>query len=71
VCVHIDNAGTAVATMGMLSTAAYVLAMDIFGPISDNAGGIAEMSHQPAQVLIYIYTYIIMYVCMYVYIYIS
>ena len=42
--------GTAVATMGMLSTAAYVLAMDIFGPISDNAGGIAEMSSQPAQV---------------------
>jgi len=42
--------GTAVATMGMLSTAAYVLAMDIFGPISDNAGGIAEMSQQPAQV---------------------
>ena len=39
--------GTAVATMGMLATAAYILAMDTFGPIADNAGGIVEMSHQP------------------------
>ena len=39
--------GTAVATMGMLSTAAYVLTMDVFGPICDNAGGIVEMSDQP------------------------
>ena len=36
--------GTAVATMGMLMTCAYVLAMDTFGPITDNAGGIAEFS---------------------------
>ncbi|GMH36337.1 hypothetical protein BSKO_04205 [Bryopsis sp. KO-2023] len=42
--------GTAVATMGMLSTAAYVLSMDIFGPIADNAGGIIEMSQQPESV---------------------
>lgn len=42
--------GTAVATMGMLSTAVYVLAMDFFGPIADNAGGIVEMSNQPSRV---------------------
>ena len=41
--------GTAVATMGMLSTAAYILAMDTFGPIADNAGGIVEMSNQPEE----------------------
>src|SRR5262249_19870242 len=34
--------GTAVATMGMLMTTAYILAMDTFGPITDNAAGIAE-----------------------------
>jgi K(+)-stimulated pyrophosphate-energized sodium pump len=42
--------GTGVATMGMLATAAYILAMDTFGPISDNAGGIVEMSKQPASI---------------------
>ncbi|MCX6645699.1 MAG: sodium-translocating pyrophosphatase [bacterium] len=42
--------GTGVATMGMLATAAYILAMDTFGPISDNAGGIIEMSEQPKEV---------------------
>ncbi len=42
--------GTAVATMGMLATAAYILAMDTFGPITDNAGGIVEMSEQPEEV---------------------
>jgi K(+)-stimulated pyrophosphate-energized sodium pump len=40
--------GTAVATMGMLMTTAYVLAMDTFGPITDNAGGIAEFSRAEA-----------------------
>ncbi|HVE14447.1 MAG TPA: sodium-translocating pyrophosphatase, partial [Elusimicrobiota bacterium] len=42
--------GTAIATMGMLSTCAYILAMDTFGPITDNAGGIVEMSHQPDDI---------------------
>ena len=31
--------------MGMLMTTAYILAMDTFGPITDNAGGIAEIAH--------------------------
>ncbi len=39
--------GTAVATMGMLAPCAYILAMDTFGPIVDNAGGIVEMSGAP------------------------
>jgi K(+)-stimulated pyrophosphate-energized sodium pump len=39
--------GTAVATMGMLAVVGYVLAMDMFGPITDNAGGIVEMSKAP------------------------
>ena len=42
--------GTAVATMGMLMTTAYILAMDTFGPITDNAGGIAEFSRAPEKI---------------------
>jgi len=42
--------GTAIATMGMLSTAAYILAMDTFGPITDNAGGIIEMSQASEEI---------------------
>jgi K(+)-stimulated pyrophosphate-energized sodium pump len=41
--------GTAVATMGMLMSAAYILSMDTFGPITDNAGGINEMAGAPAE----------------------
>jgi K(+)-stimulated pyrophosphate-energized sodium pump len=40
--------GTAVATMGMLMTTAYILAMDTFGPITDNAGGITEFARAEA-----------------------
>ena len=47
---HAGLFGTAVATMGMLATAAYILAMDTFGPITDNAGGIVEMSEQPEAI---------------------
>jgi K(+)-stimulated pyrophosphate-energized sodium pump len=42
--------GTAIATMGMLATCAYILAMDTFGPIADNAGGIVEMSKAHEEV---------------------
>ncbi|HEX9907948.1 MAG TPA: sodium-translocating pyrophosphatase [Thermoplasmata archaeon] len=42
--------GTAVATMGMLATCAFILATDTFGPITDNAGGIIEMSKQPENI---------------------
>jgi len=47
---HAGLFGTAVATMGMLGTAAFILAMDTFGPITDNAGGIVEMSQQPEAI---------------------
>lgn len=42
--------GTATATMGMFASGVYVLSMSGFGPIADNAGGIVEMSDQPAAV---------------------
>jgi K(+)-stimulated pyrophosphate-energized sodium pump len=42
--------GTAIATMGMLAPCAYILAMDTFGPITDNAGGIVEMSQAPEEI---------------------
>jgi K(+)-stimulated pyrophosphate-energized sodium pump len=42
--------GTAIATMGMLASCAYILSMDTFGPIADNAGGIVQMSKAPKEV---------------------
>ena len=47
---YVFNRTLSVQTMGMLSTACYVLSMNNFGPIADNAGGIAEMSEQPEHV---------------------
>ncbi len=41
--------GTAIATMGMLSVTPMILAMDGFGPITDNAAGIVEMSGSPEE----------------------
>ncbi len=42
--------GVAIAAAGMMATTAMQLAIDAFGPIADNAGGIAEMSHLPKEV---------------------
>jgi len=46
----LDMYGVSLGAIGMLSTLTTALTIDVFGPVSDNAGGIAEMAHMPENV---------------------
>jgi len=46
----LDMLGVALAALGMLSTLATCLSIDVYGPVCDNAGGIAEMAELPQEV---------------------
>jgi len=47
---YMDMYGVALAALGMLGTLATCLTIDVYGPVCDNAGGIAEMAELPEQV---------------------